>query len=129
MHDEEFLRQFAAGTVENFHHQDHVKVAWLYLQRFPVLEAIEKFTTGLKQFAAAKGQPNLYHETITWVYLLLIHERMQLRTSASWEAFAAQNPDLLTWETNILARYYHAETLKSELARRIFVFPDKCSTS
>ena len=125
MSDEEFIRQFAVGTLEPFHHQDHVKMGWLYLQRDPVLEAIAKFTAALKHFAAVKGQPNLYRETITWAYLLLIHERMQLQAVQDWEAFAAQNSDLLTWETSVLKTYYRAETLQSELARRIFVFPDK----
>ncbi len=129
MQDEEFMQQFAAGTLEIFHHQDHVKMGWLYLQRSPVLEAIAKFTAALKHFAAAKGQPKLYHETITWAYLLLIHERMQARESPNWEDFAAQNPDVLSWETSVLKTYYRAETLQSELARRVFVFPDKCATS
>lgn len=129
MQDEEFMRQFEAGTLEIFHHRDHVKMGWLYLQRAPVLEAMAKFTAALKHFALIKGQPNLYHETITWAYLLLIHERMQTQAVQDWDAFAAQNTDLLVWETSVLKRYYHTETLQSELARRVFVFPDKCATS
>ena len=125
MHDEEFMRQFQAGTLAIFHHQEHVKMGWLYLQRAPVLEAMAKFTADLKYFATTKGQPNLYHETITWAYLLLIHERMQRQAARNWDAFATQNPDLLLWETSVLKTYYRAETLQSELARRVFVFPDK----
>lgn len=129
MHDEEFLRQFADGTLEPFHHADHVRMAWLYLQRAPVLEAIAQFTTDLKQYATAKGAPQLYHETITWGYLLLIHERMQQAPATDWASFAAQHPDLLTWERSVLKRYYRAETLQSDFARRVFVFPDNCATS
>jgi hypothetical protein len=44
---------------------------------------------------------------------------------ADWEEFAARNPDLLEWKDGILGRYYRQETLKSELARSIFLFPDK----
>lgn len=99
-------------------------MAWLYLQRAPVLEAIANFTTDLQHFAAVNGQPNLYHETITWGYLLLMHERMARVPGQDWEAFAAANPDLLTWESSILKTYYRAETLQSDLARRVFVFPD-----
>ena len=124
MQDDEFIAQFQAGTLEPFHHQDHVKMAWLYLQRASVLDAIAKFTSDLKQFALAQGQPNLYHETITWGYLLLIHERMARGCEPGWEAFAAANPDLLTWEQSVLKTYYRPATLQSELARRVFVFPD-----
>jgi len=44
---------------------------------------------------------------------------------ADWEEFAERNPDLLVWKGGILSRYYRESTLQSELARRVFVFPDK----
>jgi hypothetical protein len=122
---EEFIARFQARTLEPFHHYDHVRMAWLYLRRASMLEAIANFTTDLKHFAAANGQPNLYHETLTWGYLLLIHERMARGNVTDWEAFAAENPDLLTWERSLLKTYYRPETLQSEFARRVFVFPDK----
>jgi hypothetical protein len=129
MTDEEFLRRFEAGTLPDggFHHRDHVRLAWLYLGRHPLLEAIARFRDGLRRFAAARGKPGLYHETITWAFLLLIHERMARRppSTASWEAFAAANPDLLVWRPSVLGTYYRDETLASELARRVFVLPDR----
>ena len=42
-----------------------------------------------------------------------------------WEDFARENPDLLTWRPSVLDRYYTAETLGSELARQVFVLPDR----
>jgi hypothetical protein len=42
-----------------------------------------------------------------------------------WEEFAINNADLFTWQTGILSRYYEELTLKSELARAVFVLPDK----
>ena len=44
--------------------------------RFPGLEGIRRFSEGLERFAAASGKPGLYHETITWAFLLLIGERL-----------------------------------------------------
>jgi hypothetical protein len=43
----------------------------------------------------------------------------------SWEAFVAANPDLFDWQNSLLKTYYREETLRSELARRVFVFPDR----
>ena len=43
----------------------------------------------------------------------------------SWDEFAGRNSDLLTWKGGILGRYYRKSTLQSELARAVFVFPDK----
>jgi hypothetical protein len=124
--DDDFVRSFEDGSLPNaaFHHRDHVRLAWLYLRRHPPLEALARFADGLRRFATANGHPGLYHETITWAYLLLIHERMARGGAPTWEEFAAGNPDLLTWKPSILDRYYRPETLGSELARRVFVMPD-----
>jgi hypothetical protein len=127
MTDAEFLRSFEDCTLPNtaFHHRDHVRLGWLYLRQYPALEALARFTAGLKRFAAANGKPGLYHETITWAYLLLIHERMARSEAETWEDFAERNPDLLVWSPSVLDRYYEKETLGSELARRVFVLPDR----
>ena len=110
----------------SFHHADHVKMAFLYLQEYPPLEALSRFSSALKRFAAAQGKPDLYNETITWGFLLLIRERMARASSPqSWAEFSASNADLLRWDNNVLRKYYSPETLSSELAKRVFLFPDR----
>jgi hypothetical protein len=126
MSDEELIQSFEQATLKSFHHTDHVRVAFAYLCRYPATAALEKFSTVLRRFAEAQGKPKLYHETITWAYLLLIRERMARGNSAqTWDEFARQNSDLLEWKPGILAHYYRQETLGSELARNTFIFPDK----
>jgi hypothetical protein len=128
MTDEELIEGFENCTLSgaNFHHQDHVRMVWLYLHRNSVLETLGKFSAGLKRFATANGKPNLYHETITWAYVFLINERLRRNGSEqSWPEFLERNPDLLDWKDNILKSYYQEETLISERARRMFILPDK----
>jgi len=85
----------------------------------------KKFSGALQQFARHHGKPNLYHQTITWTYLLLMHERIaRAGEPQNWEEFSNSNPDLLTWKNGILKKYYAEETLQSDLARRVFIFPD-----
>jgi hypothetical protein len=128
MNDEEFIQRFESCTfpADQFHHREHVKIVWLYLHRYPLLETLERFSESLKRFATANGKPNLYHETITWAYAFLINERMQ-RTgrTENWEEFAAKNADLFDWHKSILKSYYREDTLRSDFARATFVFPDK----
>jgi hypothetical protein len=126
--DEEFIARFEDCTLPNsaFHHRDHVRLAWLYLRRAPVLTALTRFIDGLKRFAHANGHDGLYHETITWAYLFLVHQRIAAGAEdETWDGFTARNPDLMTWKPSILSRYYRAETLASDLARRVFVMPDQ----
>ena len=120
------LFEMSALPGDSFHHADHVKMAFLYLQKYPPLEAMERFSFALRHFAEAHGKPGLDHETITWSFLLLIRERMARATSPqTWAEFSSGNFDLLSWQDNILKKYYRPETLNSELARRVFLFPDR----
>ena len=127
MDDESLLRSFEAAEAPpgGFHHADHVRVAWWYLRHHDLPDAIVRFVVGLRQFAAAQGKPELFHQTITVAYLLLINERLDGRRDLPWEEFAACNPDLLIWKPSILTRYYREETLASARAKRTFVMPDR----
>jgi len=128
MTDDELLASFEAARLPaaEFHHRDHVHVAFLYLCRHSALEAIERFSSALKRFAIANGKPNLYNETVTWAFVLLIRERMaRAKGTMTWPQFEEANADLLTWRDNILKKYYREETLASDLAKNTFLFPDK----
>lgn len=124
--DECFVTAFERCELANdaFRHRDHVRLAWLYLAREPLPRAIDRFVSGLKRFAAHHGVPNLYHETITWAFLLLIQDRRgRSEVGEAFSEFEARNPDLFSKDA--LKRFYREETLASELAKRSFVFPDR----
>ncbi len=128
MTDDELLRGFQNCTLPNdaFRHREHVRAAFLILSRYPMPRALELFSDSLKRFAAAHGKPSLYHETITWAYLLLIRERLERAgRPMNWEEFAGANGDLLAWKDSVLKSYYKDETLASDLARKIFLLPDR----
>jgi hypothetical protein len=123
----ELIEQFELGLEPGaeFHHADHVHLAFAYLRECPVLEALQKFARALKRFAAARGKMQLYSETVTCAYFFLIRERMARCEGTDWEEFVRRNPDLLVWKNGILTRYYREATLQSDLAREVFVLPDK----
>ena len=128
MTDDALLAQLEACTLREdcFHHAEHVRAAWLYLMRFPPAGAIARFSEALRAYAASRGKPGRYHETITWAYLLLLNERIHRADPiATWDQFAAANPDLCDWKNSILLRYYRQETLDSALARNVFLMPDR----
>ena len=128
MTDDELLRGFESGELpaDQFPHAAHVRVAWNYLKREPLLPALARFRDALQRFSAAKGKPESYHETITVAFVLLIAERMTDAESRSgWEPFAARHPDLLSWTPSVLSHYYTDALLWSDRARREFVMPDK----
>jgi hypothetical protein len=127
-HGDELLRQFedCSLPLEALRHSVHIEIAFLYLCKYSVLDVLGRFPAALTHYAEAHGKAGLYHETITWAYILLIHERMKRAGRAQgWEEFKTANPDLMSWTSTILRQYYRDETLSCELARKIFLFPDK----
>ncbi len=58
MSDDEFVAAFENCTLplESFRHADHVRMAFLYLARYPLLEAIQCFSASWIKFATAYGK-------------------------------------------------------------------------
>lgn len=104
-----------------FGHREHIAVAWAYLGRATFGAAGDRFCENLRGFANAHGKASVFHATISWAYLALVHARM--RDETSFAAFAAANPDLLDHPRGALRRVYDDATLDSELARARFVLP------
>jgi hypothetical protein len=125
--DAEFLAAFQAGRIppKSFRHRDHIRAAWLCVTTYELPEAMARVSAALKGFALQVGLAQLYNETITWAYLLIINERVRRGAASDWETFAEGNPDLFTWNPSLLDRYYTRETLRSKESRSIFIWPDK----
>ena len=122
------VRRFEDGTLPDFPHEAHVRVGWAYASTRPLLEAVACMGDGIRRMAASQGAPDKYHETITWAFMFLIHERVARaridgHVDDAWDAFARANADL--FERKLLGRYYSPEALGSAVARRTFVLPDR----
>jgi len=121
------IAAFEAGDIDpqRFDHDAHVYAGWLYLQYFPLADAILKFTAALRRLTKRLGAEDKYNETVSWFFLLLIAERRAAGNADNWSAFRHDNDDLFCRDENIIARYYSEELIKSERARRSFVLPDR----
>jgi hypothetical protein len=124
MTDDELIEAFEACTLDAFPHELHVRTAWCYLRRDPILIALPRFRADLRRFAASKGESGRYHETITVAYMLLIAERLGGARGLSWDAFAQRNADLLERTPSPLAAFYSPGILASDRARHTFVMPE-----
>lgn len=130
MNDDDFLAAFEGATLppDAFHHRDHLRLAWICLDRDSLPRALERITAGLKRYTAAHGAGHQYHETLTWAWVLVVHDRrVRLETGHGWPAFEAAWPELFAGHPGVLGRYYTPGALASDLARRTFVMPDRCA--
>jgi hypothetical protein len=124
--DDALIEGFEGARLESFHHADHVRVTWIYLRRLGLHGALAAVSEGLERLASAHGQAAKYHATVSWLYVFVIRERMaKAGERAGWEDFAADNPDLMRDWGAFVQEFYSPERLRSPLARREFVLPDR----
>ena len=124
--DEAFLAAFEAGAIPkaDFHHREHVRLAWLYLRRHGPADAIQRMREGIRRFAASHDVPGLYHETLTTFWVLAVEEAHRADPEAlDFESFARRHPELL--DKDLVRRYYREGTIDSEKARTEWIEPDR----
>ena len=117
----DFVAALDACTLPVLDHVGHVRAAWSCSMQWPLPRVLEELPAKLKRYAASKGQPGIYHETVTYAFACLIHERVVRAGDHTWPEFLRENRDLL--DSRLLTRYYDESVLDSEAARHHFVFP------
>jgi hypothetical protein len=125
MTDEDFLQASEACQLPNdsFHHREHIRLAWIYLQRYAEVEAQRHMRDAIRRFAAFHGKSDKYHETITVAWVRLVADAMSRAPGgADFDELAARSPELLDKRT--IERFYSSAGLPSEAARMSWVEPD-----
>lgn len=123
--DEEFLRAFEdlSFPANQFHHREHIRVAWLYLKSSDATRAAERMTAGILRFANHHGATQKYHHTLTLAWMRLVAAALvETPECHKFTQFLAEHPELA--DKDLLKRYYSAEVLQSNAAREGWVEPD-----
>jgi len=88
------IEAFEAGDVDpaRFDHEAHIYVGWLYLAGHDRDTALSRFDAALRRLTTKIGATKKYNAMITWLFLLLIDER--IREGEDWPTFRVRNIDL-----------------------------------
>src|SRR5690349_24388876 len=95
--DEEFLRTFEdlSFPVDQFHHREHIRVAWLYLRSSDATRAAERMTAGILRFANHHGATRKYHHTLTLAWMRLVAAALvETLEGHDFARFLAVHPEL-----------------------------------
>jgi hypothetical protein len=129
MTDEEFLKQFesCAWPLEGWHHREHVKVAYLYLLKHSLDEAIARIRAGIRAYSSFHNVPEGpaagYHETMTQAWVRLVHLTLcEYGPAESADTFFEQHPQLS--QKKNLRLFYSRDRFMSPEAKREFLEPD-----
>jgi hypothetical protein len=129
MDDQTFLAQFEARTcpLDQWHHREHIKVAYLYLSRHSFATATEKVCSGIRAYNATHNVPESltggYHETMTQAWMRLVYLTFcEFGPSESADEFVDKHTQLLS--KRALLFFYSRDHIMSAEAKRQFVEPD-----
>jgi hypothetical protein len=129
MSDSEYLRRFEDQSLplDLWHHRAHLRVAYLYLARFPFEEALNKLRSGIRAYNAAHGIADTpsggYHETMTCAWFQLVHTTLcQFGQATSAEAFFDAQTQLN--DKRILLLFYSRDRIMSPEAKANFIPSD-----
>ena len=123
--DEDFLRAFEdlSFPADQFHHREHIRVAWLYLKSSDATRAAERMTAGIRRFANHDGATQKYHHTLTLGWMRLVAAALvETPEDHSFPQFFAEHAELA--DKDLLKKHYSPDLLQSNAAREGWVEPD-----
>jgi hypothetical protein len=124
MTDADYLAAFEAGRIrpEDFHHRDHLRLAWACLREGrSTPAATARIASLIRLFAAAAGHPGKYHETLTRFWMELLAQVRLHRGDVPFDALIAENPAIL--DKDFVLRFYPRAVLFSDKARTEWIAP------
>ncbi|MBN3563679.1 hypothetical protein [Aliamphritea spongicola] len=126
LQDADFITQFEDCSLspDYFDHRGHIRIAWLYVDKYGPAAALEKLVAGIRRYAGSLGADDKFHYTITAALLQILEQRQTGCQAAGWQAFIELNADLLTDAQQLLLRHYRQDVLFSEAAKAGWVEPD-----
>jgi hypothetical protein len=113
----------ASVNAASFRHREHLYVAWCYLRALPLEQALARYVHYLRRLTTALGVPDKFHASMTWAYVVLLHDAMERSAAVTFDELLAKNPAILDHRAGALFEYYDRVQLEAEEARRRFVLP------
>jgi hypothetical protein len=102
MTDDELIDGFAEGTIPpgGFDHRAHLRLTWLYLQRYGRSDTERLLLAGLRALAARAGKPDKFNAALTLAWIARLDEAAAaLPRAHSLEDLLLHYPELLDRRT------------------------------
>ncbi|MEO9513968.1 MAG: hypothetical protein ABJN84_05330 [Flavobacteriaceae bacterium] len=124
--DKEFEALFEKGNLPPslFSHIAHLRLAWLYINKYGEEKAAVKMCQEIKQFDQLHGKGDKFHKTITVAAVKLVKHFMNKSETNDFEGFIKEFPRLKTAFKELLGFHYSFDIASSEKAKAEFVAPD-----
>ena len=124
--DQEFEKRFVNCNLDPaiFTHEAHLRLAWLYLQKYGVEKTEGLIQDQLKKYVTSLGANDKYHATLTVAAIKAVHHFLSRSTTDNFRDFIAECPRLKTNFKELIGSHYGFDIYKSEEARLNYLEPD-----
>jgi hypothetical protein len=128
MEDPELWEAFGGAALPHaaWTHRAHLRIAWMFLRRYPLDEAHLRMRVGIIRLNASHDLVETpqrgYHETLTRVWLVLVSAAMRTIPAETSDAFIDAAAEVLGKDA--VLRHYSRDHVMSVHARATFAAPD-----
>ena len=124
MTDREFIEAVEHGRVEEFGHREHLRLAFALVRQHGLGVALVRARAILRHLAAAHGQPERFHLTLTDAWVRAVAHHLDVDPAVSgFDSLLERFPQLL--RQDLLGAHYSPELLWSRAARVHSLPPDR----
>lgn len=124
--DLEFETQFKNCELNPtlFNHEAHLRLAWIYINKYGITRALENIEQQLKLFVAHVGAEEKYHKTLTILAVRAVYHFMNKAESNAFKTFINTYSKLKTDFKELVNSHYTFDIFVSQTARKKFIEPD-----
>ena len=123
--DSEFEIQFESCQLlpDLFNHEAHLRLAWIYINKYGLDEAIDKICVQLSNYTKHLGAGDKFNKTVTIAAIRAVYHFMLKSNSDTFKKFIAAHPDLKFRFKELLNTHY-GFNIFSEKAKKEYLEPD-----
>lgn len=107
LNDEVFISAFEDLSLppELFDHKGHMRICWLYLNRYPLNIALQRTCDGIQSYATSLGATDKFNYPLTEAFVRIMSQRIEANTTANWPTFLDLNKDLADDAVGVIRQY------------------------
>jgi len=124
--DEEFEEKFSMCNFRPlcFTHEAHLRLAWIYINKYGKDVAFEKYSIQLQEFANKYNADGKYNATVTFPSIQIMNHFIEKSDSYDFQDFMKEFPQSKTNFKEVLSKHYSGDIFKSIDAKQHIIQPD-----
>ena len=117
--DLDFVKQFSETSLPAslFTHEAHIRLAWIHIKKYGLLEAERNVSMQLKNYVKSLGAEDKYHETLTIAGIKAVNHFLMQSETKSFSAFIKENGILLSDFKQLIQSHYSTNIFNSKPAK------------